>query len=261
MSTILDEILAKRAERLIEARRRRPAAELEAALGRCRRRARVRFSEALRDAARINVIAEVKRASPSRGVIRADFRPLELAESYERAGAAAISVLTEEDFFGGSLEHLRQIRDRVSLPLLRKDFVFDEYQLLEAAEAGADCVLLIAAALPSARLAALAGTARDLDLDVLVEVHTPAEMRIVVECGLTLVGVNNRNLRTFEVDLAVSTKLAALAPEQAILVSESGIADREVIDRLRAAGYRAFLIGETLMRAADAGAALRGLIA
>ena len=258
MSDILTQILARKAERLAEAKRQRPLAELERELAAGRQSARERFAAAVSRPDRVNVVAEVKRASPSKGLIRDDLDPVEVAVAYA-AHAAAISVLTEEDYFLGSLETLRRIRERVGVPLLRKDFLFDDYQLVEAAAAGADAVLLIAAALERAQLGDLLAAARDLALDVLVEVHTPQELETVLHFGHLLIGVNNRNLKTFEVDVGTSFSIARLAPVDALLVSESGIESRETIDSLRIAGFDAFLIGEHLMRAPAPGDAL-GLI-
>jgi indole-3-glycerol phosphate synthase len=260
MEDILQRIMARKAERLAEAKTARPLAELERSLSQGRRRASIRFRESLARPDRINVIAEVKRASPSKGVIRADLDPVDVGTAYSDAGAAAISVLTEEDFFQGSLDILRELGRRVATPLLRKDFVFDRYQLVEAAEAGADAVLLIAAALTAEQLSTLLAEARSLDLDALVEVHTAQEMESVLDCGGDLVGVNNRNLRTFHVDIETSLRLASAVPDNVLLVAESGIEDRETIAHLRSAGFRAFLIGEYLMRASHPGAALRELL-
>lgn len=260
MEDILERIIAKKAERLEEAKRVRPLAELERSLAAGRRRASVTLREQLSRDGCVNVIAEVKRASPSKGMIREDLDPVDVGVAYAAAGAAGISVLTEEDFFLGSIETLRALGQRVDVPLLRKDFVFDEYQLVEAAEAGADAVLLIAAALERERLAALREAARGFGLEALVEVHTAREMEIVLDCGCDLVGVNNRSLRTFEVDLGISRELAALSPRSVILVCESGIDSRQTIDAMRAIGFRGFLIGEHLMRAPDPSQALRDLV-
>jgi indole-3-glycerol phosphate synthase len=256
----LNAILARKAERLEAAKAARPLAELERSLARGRRRAAIGFRKSLAREDRVNIIAEVKRASPSKGVIRDDLDPVEVGASYAAAGAAAISVLTEEDFFRGSLEILRRIGERVSTPLLRKDFIFDRYQLVEAVEAGADAALLIAAALTGDRLAGLIAEGHALELDILVEVHTAQELQMVLDSGGNLIGINNRNLSTFEVDLRVSPRLASLVPEDALLVCESGIETRETIERFRQAGFRAFLIGEHLMRAVDPGRALSELL-
>lgn len=219
------------------------------------------FAERLGNRDRINVIAEAKHRSPSRGLIRQEFDPVAIARSYALAGAAAVSVLTEEDFFGGSLDHLRAIRQtQVDLPLLRKDFVFDDYQLYESAEAGADAVLLIVAILSDGLLRRLIDLARELGLDALVEVHTENEIRRATQAGARMIGVNNRDLTTFAVDIETSVRLAPLAPRDALLVSESGITTADDIERLKTAGYKAFLIGEHLMRAEDPAVALRRLL-
>ena len=218
------------------------------------------FSKALRRSDRINIIAEIKKQSPSKGIIRADFDPGWIAESYERGGAAALSVLCEEDFFGGSLSHLTGIRDRVDLPLLRKDFIFDEYQVFEALLAGADAILLIVAILDHQLLSKLIGLANELGLDSLVEVHDETEMQRAIAAGASTIGVNNRDLTTFAVNLEVSYRLARAAPSDTLLVSESGINSIKDINRLRAAGFNAFLVGEHLMRAKDPGEALKSLV-
>ena len=221
---------------------------------------RARFEAALSAAGGPNVIAECKRRSPSRGILRRDYRPEAIAAAYERNGAAAVSVLTEPTFFDGSLDHLRAVRAAVGIPVLRKDFVVSRYQLLEAAAAGADAVLLIAAALDDADLAALHAGAAELGLGVLVEVHDAGELDRAARVGATVVGVNNRNLRTLAVDVEASHRLAARMPAGTIGVAESGLRTSADLARLGAAGYRAFLIGETLMTAADPGAALRDLL-
>ncbi|MDQ3907227.1 MAG: indole-3-glycerol phosphate synthase TrpC [Acidobacteriota bacterium] len=210
---------------------------------------------------RFNVIAEIKRASPSKGVLNARADPAALARAYERGGAAAISVLTEEEFFRGSLADLRAVRSAVSLPVLRKDFIVGEWQIYEAAEAGADALLLIVAALDDATLARLLRLAEEqLGMDALVEVHTAEELRRAEICGARVVGVNNRNLRTFDVSLETSVELASLAARDLTLVAESGLRTRDDLARLAAAGFKGFLIGETLMRSDDAESALRELI-
>lgn len=212
---------------------------------------------------RPRVIAEVKRRSPSRGEIRPDFDPVACASAYAAAGAAAISVLTDQDFFGGCLDHLVEIREAVSLPVLRKDFTVDAYQIDESRALGADAVLLIVAAFPGNggrdQLAALHRRARSLGMDVLVEVHDGTELAVARDLGADLVGVNNRDLRTFEVDLATTERLAAGVPEGVVLVAESGIFTPDDIGRLERAGARAFLVGESLMREPDVGVALRKL--
>jgi indole-3-glycerol phosphate synthase len=219
------------------------------------------FRNALNNHERINVIAEFKRASPSKGVIRSDVEPSEIARSYEAGGAAAISVLTEEDRFQGSLDDLRAVRAAVEIPVLRKDFIFDEYQLYESAAAGADALLLIVAALDDERLARLRHVTEDeLHMDALVEVHTKDEMRRAVNAGATLIGVNNRDLHSFKVSLNVSVELASDAPAGVHLVTESGLRSGSDLTRLRSLGYQGFLIGETLMRAERPDEALRKLM-
>jgi len=220
-----------------------------------------RFHAALARAGRITVIAECKRRSPSRGVLRAEYDPVAIATGYAAAGAAAISILTEPTFFDGALEHVKAVRAAVDVPLLRKDFIVSEYQLLEAKTAGADAVLLIVAALRRAELKVLHDHARRYGLDVLVEVHDARELAIAVDAGGRIIGVNNRSLRTLEVDLHASDELIAGMPADVIAVSESGLRTSEDLVRLRNLGYRAFLIGEAFMTAADPGSALESLLA
>jgi len=220
---------------------------------------RGRFHAALSDTG-INVIAECKRRSPSKGVLRESYDPVAIATGYAEAGAAAISVLTEPTFFDGSLEHLRAVRAAVHVPLLRKDFIVSEYQLLEAKLAGADAVLLIVAALRPAELKVLHDHARRHGLDVLVEAHDATELAIAIDAGARIVGVNNRNLRTLQVDVHASETLIKQIPSDVIAVSESGLKSAADIERLKALGYRAFLIGERFMTAAEPGAALAELL-
>jgi indole-3-glycerol phosphate synthase len=212
---------------------------------------------------RVNVIAECKRRSPSRGVLRAEYDPVAIARGYAEGGAAAISVLTEPTFFDGALDHLQAVRaavPEIDLPLLRKDFIVTEYQLLEAKAAGADAVLLIAAVLDARDLAALRAGAADLGLDALVEVHDEAELAIAIDAGARIVGVNNRDLRTLELDVEASDRLIARIPREVIAVSESGLRTADDLVRLRDRGYRAFLIGERFMTELDPGGALKGLL-
>lgn len=219
------------------------------------------FRAALERDGRLNIIAEFKRASPSQGDIRGDLSPAAVAREYEAAGAAAISVLTEEDHFKGSLDDLRAVRASVSLPLLRKDFIVDEWQLYEAAAARADALLLIVAALDDATLCHLRRITEDeLGMDALVEVHTADELQHATRTGATLVGVNNRNLHTFEVTLETSISLIEHAPPGAVLVTESGLRTHADLRRLKTLGYQGFLIGETLLRAESASEALRALL-
>jgi indole-3-glycerol phosphate synthase len=208
----------------------------------------------------VNVIAECKRRSPSRGVLRADYDPAAIARGYASAGAAAISVLTEPTFFDGSLDHLAGVRQSVDVPLLRKDFIVSEYQLLEARAVGADAVLLIAGALKPVELTRLLARAGDLGLDALVEVHNQDELAAALDAGAGVVGVNNRDLRTLSVDLDVSEALVARIPKGVTAVSESGIKTPADINRFVELGYRAFLIGERVMTMQDPGAALGDLL-
>ena len=219
-----------------------------------------RFEAALGMQGRVNVIAECKRRSPSRGVLAPQYDPVAIARQYEAGGAAAISVLTEPTFFDGALEHLTAVREAVELPVLRKDFVVDEYQLLEARAAGADAVLLIVAALEQSELVRLQSRARELGLAVLVEVHDDDELARAIAGGARLVGVNNRNLRTLAVDVGASDRLAAKMPPGVVGVSESGLQTRGNLERLAAAGYRAFLIGERFMTDPDPARAITELI-
>jgi indole-3-glycerol phosphate synthase len=219
-----------------------------------------RFATALSRQDRINVIAECKRRSPSKGVLAPAYDPVAIARSYEAGGAAAISVLTEPTFFDGALEHLAAVRAAVSVPLLRKDFIVDDYQLLEARASGADAILLIVAALEQAVLVRLQRRAWDLGLATLVEVHDEEELARAVDAGARVIGVNNRNLRTLSVDSQASYRLAARLPKDVIGVSESGLQTREDLERLSAAGYRAFLIGERFMTDVDPTRAVRALI-
>ncbi len=265
MSDILQKILARKAEEVAERRTRVPQAELAA---RCRDTGPTRgFAAALERrvaAGRAAVIAEVKKASPSKGLIRSDFDPAQIAKSYETGGAACLSVLTDVDFFQGADTYLQSARSACSLPVLRKDFLLDAYQVYEARALGADCILLIAAALEDAPLRELAALARSIGLDVLVEVHDEAELdralALPSDAGLIL-GVNNRNLRSFEVSLDTTVLLKARLPADRWLVTESGIHAPEDVRKMRDAGVHAFLVGEAFMRAADPGAALAQLFA
>lgn len=213
-----------------------------------------------RKGATVNLIAEIKRASPSRGLLRPDFNPPEIACAYEKAGVQAISVLTDEGFFGGHPKHLREVRRVTRLPLLRKDFIIDDYQLYQSRLLGADAVLLIAALLEQARLVDFLGLAGELGLTALVEVHTPEELSRALETGAALVGINNRDLRTFQTDLGVTLRLLPLVPEGTVVISESGIRNRRDVMRLARAGVDALLVGETLMRSRDIGAAVAELM-
>jgi indole-3-glycerol phosphate synthase len=264
MSTHLDRILATTRAMVAAAKTSVPIAELErlAALHQPRG-----WAAALRRKAATGpaIIAEIKKASPSKGLIRAEFDAAELARSYFAGGAAALSVLTDEPFFQGSLRNLELASTTVPLPCLRKDFTVDEYQIVEARAHHGDAILLIAAALTDAELKRFAETARGINLDVLVEVHTAEELDRVLsalgESGADAIGVNNRDLRTFQVRLETSLELVARIPPAVVRVAESGIATPEDLARMRAAGFDAFLIGESLMRQPDPGAALAALLA
>jgi indole-3-glycerol phosphate synthase len=258
----LSEIMALKKARLTEAKKKRSVEDLRAQAVEVRRNSQPHTLRlALSNRERLNVIAEFKRASPSKGVIRTDAEPAQLAREYEAGGAAAISVLTEEDRFQGSLDDLCAIRAAVNIPVLRKDFIFDEYQLYEAAAAGADALLLIVAALNDETLAQLHRvTENELGMNALIEVHTKDEMDRAEAAGATLVGVNNRDLRSFNVSLNVSVELAQDAPAGVMLVAESGLRSGDDLRQLRALGYQGFLIGETLMRADQPEQALRKLL-
>ncbi len=258
--TVLRKIIARKFEEVAERRATLPLSELQQAIlqrGSCRG-----FVQAIADrvaAGQSAVIAEIKKASPSKGVIREDFEPAELARSYERGGATCLSVLTDRDFFQGSEDHLQQAREAVALPVIRKDFLVDEYQVYEARAMGADCVLLIVAALEPARLKDLNALALELGLDVLVEVHDRAELETALELPNKLIGINNRNLHTFEVSLDTTFQLLnAVGPER-IVVTESGILEPDHVAAMRSRGVNAFLVGEAFMRAEDPGSRLKAL--
>jgi indole-3-glycerol phosphate synthase len=247
------------ARRIVEVRKEQVSeAALEEAAAR-RRPATGRFLRALGDGASPRVIAECKRRSPSRGILRQDYRPAALAKAYADAGAAAISVLTEPTFFDGSLAHLQEVSTTVGVPLLRKDFIVERYQILEAVASGADAILLIAGALEPGSLEALLGHAAEAGVAALVEVHDAGELRMAAGAGATIIGVNSRNLRTLAVEPAVHDRLAPLMPKGAVAVAESGLREPADLQRLERAGYHAFLVGERLMAQPDPGAALRGL--
>jgi len=255
-NNFLETILTAKREEIAAAKRVVPTAELQAA----RRDAPpVRdFLAALRGRTG-TIIAEIKKASPSRGVIREDFDPHAIAAVYEANGAAAISVLTERSFFQGDSRYLASIRKTVGIPLLRKDFIVDPYQVYETRCLGGDALLLIARALPGAILAQLIALTRELDMTPLVEVHDENELEQSLEAGAPVIGVNNRNLATFVTDLGTSLRLAPLIPAGVVKVSESGITGRQDVEKLRLAGFDAFLVGETLMRSEDMGRKLREL--
>jgi indole-3-glycerol phosphate synthase len=249
--------------RIVEVRREReplPWLSARADARGARGRRPGRFRAALTRTDRVNVIAECKRRSPSKGVLRADYDPVAIARGYVAAGAAALSILTEPTFFDGSLEHLAAVRGAVDVPLLRKDFIVSEYQLLEAKAAGADAVLLIVAALQASELKALAEQAAGHGLEAVVEVHDGDELGIALDAGAGIIGVNNRNLRTLEVDVHASETLIERMPRGVVAVSESGLRTATDLVRLGRLGYRAFLVGEHFMTAPDPGAALAQLL-
>jgi indole-3-glycerol phosphate synthase len=236
-----------------------PLAEMDRRAGQVEPRPGV-FRRAVERTDRVNVIAECKRRSPARGVLSPDYDPVVIVQSYQRAGAAAISILTEPTFFDGTLGHLVAAREATSLPILRKDFIVDRYQILEARAAGADAILLIVSALSAAALKELHASATAAGLDVVVEVHDLFELPAALDAGASIVGVNNRNLRTLDVDLEVSQKAVELIPDEVIAVAESGLRTGADLRLLRNAGYDAFLIGEGLMTQGDPGDALGELL-
>ena len=259
--TVLDAILLDKKAELRQRKQRRSTAALLAGLPEA---PQLRgFAVALQrkvTAGGAAVIAEIKKASPSRGVIRDPFLPAEIAMSYEQGGASCLSVLTDEKYFQGSDEYLLQARSACTLPVLRKDFIIDPYQILEARILGADCVLLIAAALSASQLQEYYDYARSLGIDVLVEVHNELELQNTLPLSPALIGINNRNLHTFSVSLEVTLELQRYVPASSLLVTESGISSQIDVKRMRQAGVHAFLVGESLMRAADPGSALQALI-
>ena len=270
MSDILDKIVAVKQNEVAAAQKKVPLAANRAdAESRVLTRDFVGALRAKVAAGQAAVIAEIKKASPSKGVIRADFVPADIAQSYavgntDRGGktsAACLSVLTDKEFFQGSIDYLKQARASCQLPVLRKDFMIDPYQVYEARAIGADCILLIAAALDDAQMADLEAVALGLDMAVLVEVHDAAELQRALKLKTPLVGINNRNLRTFEVTLDTTLGMLADVPADRLLVTESGIATKDDVQRLRAAGVHSFLVGETFMRADEPGEALAELFA
>ena len=263
MATILDDILAHKRQEVAAQKQRVDMDTLVANISASNDTPRG-FMKALQARVAIGgtaVIAEVKKASPSMGGIRASFDPVAIAESYAAAGATCLSVLTDEKYFQGSGHYLRLIRAAVGLPLLRKDFIVDEYQIVEARALGADAILLIVAALSDAELAAFTRLAHDLGLDVLVEVHDEAECARALQLPLRVIGVNNRNLHDFSVSLDTSRRIKTMLPADYLLVSESGIHTRADIEALQADGIHAFLVGGALMQADDPGVALSALLA
>lgn len=260
MSDILNKIVAVKREEIAAAVKKKSLEVMRAdAESRILTRDFVGAMRAQIAAGRPAVIAEIKKASPSKGVLREDFIPADIAQSYAEHGAACLSVLTDKQFFQGSVDYLKQARASCQLPVLRKDFMVDPYQIYEARAMGADCILLIAACLDDAQMVELEAIARSLDMAVLVEVHDGAELMRALRLKTPLIGVNNRNLRTFEVTLDTTLSLLKEVPSDRLLVTESGVQTREDVLRLGAAGVHAFLVGEAFMRATDPGEALSAL--
>ena len=262
MSDILNQIVAVKRQEVDAALQRKPLAEMRAdAESRVLTRDFVGAMRARIAAGRAAVIAEIKKASPSKGVLRAEFEPADIAQTYAEHGAACLSVLTDQQFFQGRIDYLKQARASCPLPVLRKDFIIDAYQVYESRAIGADAVLLIAACLDDAQLRDFEAIARSLDMAVLVEVHDAAELARALALKTPLIGVNNRNLKTFEVSLDTTLTLRHAMPADRLLVSESGIQSRDDVLRLAAAGVNAFLVGESFMRADDPGLALAQMFA
>lgn len=260
--TILRKIIARKQEEIMERQRK---TSLSALLDRASAASPVRgFEAALIDRLQTGdsaVIAEIKKASPSKGVIRSDFDPVKIAQSYLRGGATCLSVLTDVDYFQGSDLYLQQVREAVDLPVIRKDFIVDEYQVAEARAIGADCILLIAAALESAKMAVLNDYAHQLGMDVLVEVHNRQELERALVLPNRLIGINNRDLHTFSVSLRTTLDLLPLIPQDRHVITESGILSSDDVALMRSQGVNGFLIGESFMRAEDPGAKLEEIFA
>ncbi len=260
MSDILQRILSTKAEEVAAARARTPLSALhEQVVARDRPRCFAAALQAKAAAGGPAVIAEIKKASPSRGVLRADFDPTAIARSYAAGGATCLSVLTDAQYFQGATAYLQKARAACALPVLRKDFIVDPYQVVEAAAMQADCILLIAAAMPQQQMIDLESQAQDLGLDVLVEVHNAHELDAALQLHTPLLGINNRNLRTFETRLETTLELLPRIPPGRLVVTESGILTPDDVKRMRGAGVQAFLIGEAFMRAPDPGLALQTL--
>jgi indole-3-glycerol phosphate synthase len=258
VTTILDKIVAVKRQEVAAARLRTPLTELQSAV---RDAPSVRdFHGALAAAGPVKLIAEIKKASPSKGVIRSDFRPLEIADIYARNGATCLSVLTDESFFQGHLRILAEVRQRVAIPVLRKDFILDPYQVYEARCAGADAVLLIAECLDDESLHRLYETIGSLQMAALIEFHDPCHLDRVLALGANLIGINNRDLKTFATDLGLTLRLRPQIPVDRVVVGESGIRTADDVRQLRAAGVQAMLVGESLMAASDIGLAVRTLL-
>ncbi len=262
MSDILNQIVDVKRQEIAAALKKKSLAAMRAdAESRVLTRDFVGAMRAKMAAGQAAVIAEIKKASPSKGILRTDFEPADIAQSYAENGAACLSVLTDRQFFQGQPDYLKQARASCELPVLRKDFMVDPYQIYESRAMGADCILLIAACLEDGQMAELEAIARSLDMAVLVEVHDAAELERALKLKTPLVGINNRNLRTFEVTLETTLSLRDRVPADRLLVTESGILGRADVQRMREAGVNAFLVGEAFMRAPDPGVALAELFA
>jgi len=253
---MLNKIIAQKRDEIKQCKQDMPLSALKERIE--QRKAPLDFAKALRRSG-LNLIAEVKGASPSRGILVKDFHPVPLAKTYEKGRAAAISVLTEQNYFGGSLDYLAAIREAVGIPLLRKDFIFEPYQIYESAAFGADALLLIAAILNQEQLEELLALSHSLNMKCLVEIHNATEAGRAVSSGAEIIGINNRDLRTFEIDIQTTRRLRPLIPRQQIVVSESGIKDRNDLKKLKGWGINAVLIGEALVTAPDIPAKLRDL--
>ncbi len=256
--TILDEIYKHKLSEVAEDKKR---VSIETLKEQCKKKQKAgSFGAALKSNTNIRIIAEIKKASPSLGIIREDFNPVEIARIYEASGAAAISVLTDEKFFQGRLSYLTDVKKSVNLPILRKDFIIDSYQVYEARSAGADAILLIAALLSKEEIQRYMEVARELDMDCLVEVHSETELKKVLQTNADIIGINNRDLATFKIDLETTLRLRPLIPAGKIVVSESGIKSRADVEKLMKEGVDAILVGETLMKSDDISAKLRELL-
>lgn len=256
--TILDEIYKHKLSEVAENKKRISVETLKEQIK--KRQSTRSFGAALKSDTNIRIIAEIKKASPSLGIIREDFNPAEIARIYEASGAAAISVLTDEEFFQGSLFYLTEAKKSVNLPILRKDFIIDAYQIYEARSAGADAILLIAALLSKEEMQRYLGLAEELGMDCLVEVHSEAELKQALQTNAHIIGINNRDLATFKTDLGTTLRLRPMIPAEKIVVSESGIKSRSDVEKLIKEGVDAILVGETLMKSDDISAKLRELL-
>ncbi|MBU2535869.1 MAG: indole-3-glycerol phosphate synthase TrpC [Chloroflexota bacterium] len=254
---MLDKIVADKKEELEQHKKAVPVSELESRIAQCA--GTLDFAAALKKGS-VSIIAEVKRASPSRGVLCHDFNPVALAKTYADNGAAAISVLTESKYFQGNLDHLAEIREDIKIPLLRKDFIFDPYQVYESCAFGADALLLIVAILEQEQLDELLALSHELGLSCLVEVHNESEVDSALRSGARIIGINNRDLKTFQVDIGTTQRLRPLIPEDRVVVSESGISSRQDIDYLKSWGIDAALVGEALLTSNDIAVKLRELV-